>query len=801
MRKIIWLFLVMVLLNLALPGIVRAGEGGYDYKGSWAGVSPAQDKYFHSPKGVAVDATGNIFVADTDNHRIQKFDASGTLTLRWGSCGTGTGQFNSPADVAVDAQGYVYVLDTGNHRVQKFTMDGVFVGQWGGYTDSMEQEKFKSPQGIAIGTDSCVYVADTYNHRIQKFDSSGTFKGKWGGSGDIGPGQFAGPKGIAVANGSVYVADTGHNAIQRFTTTGIFTDMWGTTTLNGPDGIVIDPSSNIFVADYITNQYITTHRIVKFDSTGTFTISWGSYGSSPGSFTSPAGIALDPSGNILVADTSNHRIQKFTNTGSFTSTFGQQGNSNGILNSPFASAIGPDGSIYVSDTNNHQIQRFSATGTYLSKWGSFGTATGLFNTPRGITVDSTGNVYVVDSGNNRIQKFTANGTYMTSWTNSLNSPHNIAVDLQGNIFVANTNEHKIERFNANGGFYGSFGSRGGKEGAFTFPEGIAIDSKNNIIYVADTGNNRIQKLTYDGSCTTQWGNLGTGTGQFDSPTAVVIDKSNYIYVCDSNNNRIQKFSSSGTFITAWGTQGTGTESFNLPQGITIGTTTEGHERVFVVDTNNHRIQYFEPTPLAVTTIAPVSGLNTGTISCTITGAGFFSQVRAELYRGSSTIAGTTTSVPNSGTFTCTFDLTNATWGSYSLRVLNPNGTTSIVTKTDAFYIIDPITPTIAIATTMDTDNDGWIDAIGITFSESIKDSSVILSDFSITGIGTPTGSSTGQRVDDNYIELTFADGSLTTSATPTLTYTAGSLTDLYGAAHGGNLLASITTTIQDSARP
>ncbi|MFH1897339.1 MAG: Ig-like domain-containing protein [Candidatus Desantisbacteria bacterium] len=797
MRKI-WVFLIlMVLLNLALPEMVMAGEGGYDCKGSWAGESPENDKYFSSPKGVAVDANGNIFVADTNNHRIQKFDSSGKPLLRWGSLGTMSGQFDSPADVAVDGSGYVYVLDTGNNRVQKFSENGVFVTYWG--SEGNGNGQFRSPQGIAVGTDSYVYVIDTNNNRVQRFNNSGGFDRAWGdSSGPLVQGKFLSPQGIAVFAGSVYVADTYHNAIQRFTTTGTFTSMWGTTTLSGPDGIVVDSSGNIYVAN-------NNHRIVKFDSTGSFTLTWGSEGTSTGYFTSPTGIAIDPSGNIYVADTDNHRIQAFTNTGNFTSTFGQMGNSNGILNSPLASAIAPDGSIYIADTNNHQIQRFSATGTFISKWGSFGSATGLFNTPRGITVDPIGNVYVVDSGNNRIQKFTANGTFTLLWTNSLKSPHNIAAAVIGSqtyVFVVNTNEHRVEQFNTAGVFVRQFGSYGAANGLFYWPKGIAIDVTGNI-YVADTNNHRIQKFTCDGNYITQWGNEGTLTGQFKFPTAVSIDHYGYIYVVDSNNHRIQKFSSSGSFITAWGSQGTGTGTgvFNLPQGIVIGTTTMGHERVYVVDTNNHRIQYFEPTPLAVTTIAPVFGLNTGTIACTITGAGFFSQVRAELYRGSSTIAGTTTSVPNSGTFTCTFDLTNTTWGSYSLRVLNPNGTTSIVTKTDAFYIIDPIAPTIAIATTMDTDNDGWIDAIGITFSESIKDSSVILSDFSITGIGTPTGSSTGQRVDDNYIELTFADGSLTTSATPTLTYTAGSLTDLYGAAHGGNLLASITTTIQDSARP
>ncbi|MDI6781130.1 MAG: SMP-30/gluconolactonase/LRE family protein, partial [bacterium] len=784
------IYLCCVLFNLSLTGNALAvDDGGYEYKGGW-GISTDNDKFFNSPKGVAIDSSGNIYVADTANHRIQRFDASGTLTMRWGSFGTGSGQFNLPADVAVGTD-CVYVLDTNNNRVQKFTLNGVFVLQWGGYTETKENGKFNYPEGIAVGTDGCVYVADTENCRVQKFNSSGAFVKTWGSYGTtLASGKFLGPKGIAVVNDSVYVADTGHNAIQQFDTNGSFTTLWGTATLSSPDGIAVGTDNSVYVA--ATGH----HCIYKFDSTGTCT------GTFTNSFSSPAGIAIDSSGNIYVADTNNSRICKLDSVGTPTLTFGSQGNSNGILISPYASAIGIDGSIYVADASNHQIQRFSATGTFISKWGSFGSATGLFNTPQGIAIDSSGNVYVADSGNNRIQRFTANGTFTKYWTNSLNSPHNIAIigtSARTYVYVTNTNNNNIEQFDADGGFYNSFGLRGANNGMFNHPEGICINSDGNI-YVADTNNNRIQKFTASGSYTAQWGGFGTATGKFNHPTAVSVDHYGYIYVCDSGNHRIQKFSPQGNFITSYGMQGAGTGSFSFPLGVIIGTTSEGHERVYVTDTGNHFIQYFEPTPLTIGALLPASGSNTGTINCTINGAGFFSQVRAELFWGSLTIQGTTTSVLTSGTFTCIFDLTAAKWGTWSLRVINPNGTIAIAATSSIFYIIDPTPPVIAAAATIDKNSDGWLDGIGITFSEPIKDTSVVLTDFSISSVGIPAGSWTG-IADDNYFELLFSDGSLTTDVTPSITYTQGSLTDLYGAEHGGNLLGSTTVSTIDSSRP
>ncbi len=190
------------------------------------------DGQFYFPTGIAVDSSGNFYVADTLNYRIQKFNSSGVFITKWASQGSGDGQFNLHYGIAVDSYGYVYVADANNHRIQKFTSSGIFLGWWGlddlGYTGWHDPGSGRigrygsgngqlcTPEGIAVDSSGYIYVADTVNHRIQKFSSSGDFITKWGSDGS-GNGQFHVPAGIAVdSSGYVYVADSDNNRVQKF---------------------------------------------------------------------------------------------------------------------------------------------------------------------------------------------------------------------------------------------------------------------------------------------------------------------------------------------------------------------------------------------------------------------------------------------------------------------------------------------------------------------------------------------------------------------------------------------------------
>jgi DNA-binding beta-propeller fold protein YncE len=172
------------------------------------------DGELHNPLAVAVDAADNIYVIDTDNNRVQKFDPQGRFLTKWGRAGRGDGEFNIPSGIAVDRKGTVYVVDTDNNRIQKFTADGKFLAAWG-QSGSREGE-FYRPKGIAADRDGNLYVADCNNHRIEKFSPEGKFLGAFGRAGRE-AGELSFPNAVAVDDfGHIYVADSKNDRIQVF---------------------------------------------------------------------------------------------------------------------------------------------------------------------------------------------------------------------------------------------------------------------------------------------------------------------------------------------------------------------------------------------------------------------------------------------------------------------------------------------------------------------------------------------------------------------------------------------------------
>ena len=125
------------------------------------------------PRKLAVDESGNVYVVDSENHRVQVFDSNGIYLRQWGSEGSGEGEFKSPSGLALDESGNVYITELGNHRVQVFDSQGGFLRKWG--SEGSDDGQFNSPNGIEVDRSGNVYVADTRNNRIQVFDSSGKF--------------------------------------------------------------------------------------------------------------------------------------------------------------------------------------------------------------------------------------------------------------------------------------------------------------------------------------------------------------------------------------------------------------------------------------------------------------------------------------------------------------------------------------------------------------------------------------------------------------------------------------------------
>ena len=569
----------------------------------------AQDRYvlfrsfpegpgLDSPYDLAVSSTRIVYVADTNNDRIQKFSMFGDLLDSWGSWGAGDGKLNRPRGIAVDSLGNVYVADTDNHRIQKFSSNGSFLAKWG--KRGTGNGEFVKPGGIAVDKEGYIYVADTENHRIQKFSPNGNFITKWGSQGS-GDGQMQFPESIGVdSSGNVYVADPYNWRVQKFDSNGNFLMKLGKQGFKDgefvwPRGVGVDANGNVFVADgnsSLPDSY-RNDSIQKFDKEGNFVARWGTFGTGDGQFSAPRNIEIGPSGEICVADWGNNRIQILTSNGTFMSRWGIGGSANGQFLSPKGLARNSSGIIYVADTGNNRIQRLDANGNFLSRWGSKGTGDGQFVFPSGVAVDKSGNVYVTDLGNCRVQKFDPYGVLLRKWGSSgtgdgqFMSPFGIAVDLSGNVYVADWFNNRIQKFDSDGNYLLQWGTLGGGNGQFDSPRGVAVDLFGNV-YVADTNNHRIQKFSSNGDFISKWGSFGSNDGQFFTPWSIAVDNAGNVYVSDYGNHRIQKFDPTGKFLTKWGSEGMPSDRLRYPYGIVL----DDQGDVYVADAGNQCIRYF-----------------------------------------------------------------------------------------------------------------------------------------------------------------------------------------------------------------
>jgi NHL repeat/6-bladed beta-propeller len=300
----------------------------YAFIAKWGskGSGPGQ---FNRPHDITFDSSGNVYVSDRDNNRIQKFTPNGTFIKTWGTKGSKDGQFSIPYSIAIDNSDKIYVADRENSRIQEFNTNGTFLAKYG--SDGVGNGQFHRPEDVRIESRTGdIYVTDTYNNRVEKFDKNFTFITKWGSKGTA-DGQFKLPHAIGFdSKGNVYVDELERPGVQIFDSNGKYLGKWGT--IGTSDGefslpqehLWIDSKNHLYLVDGAPNP-----RVQIFDPNGRFLgkvgtpclMSTGEGCKDPdgpgplslgdGQFSKPEHVAINSEGKMFVVDRGNHRIQVF----------------------------------------------------------------------------------------------------------------------------------------------------------------------------------------------------------------------------------------------------------------------------------------------------------------------------------------------------------------------------------------------------------------------------------------------------------------------------------------------------------
>jgi uncharacterized protein (TIGR03437 family) len=550
------------LFKLDTSGILTrvAGTGLAGFSGD---NGPALSAQLAEPIGVAVDASGNLYIADALNSRIRRVSASGTITTVAGNGNSGysgdgglaaSAQLARPVGVAVDAGGNLYIADTGNQRIRKVSAGGIittvagngnpgFSGDGGPATS----EQLWNPSNVAVDAVGNLYIADQGNNRIRKVNASGTIStvagnGNYGYSGDGGAAtgaQLAGPAGVAVdAAGNLYIADTFNSLIRQVNASGTISTVAGGgyanpgeggaatgAQLDVPTAVAVDSAGGLYFAD------MGSSRVRKVSAAKLTTVAGGATGDGGlgvfGSLASPIGLAGDSAGNLYIADNGNQRVRRIAANGVITTVAGTGAGGysgdggagpSGQVATPCGVAIDAAGDLFIADTNNSRIRKVNAAGTITTVAGNGnygysgdgGPATSaMLNAPRNVSLDSAGKLYIADTFNSRIRMVDTNGTITT---------------------VAGS---------ASSGYAGDGGAAASAQ--LLHPYGVAVDSAGNL-YIADSGNARVRVVSTSGIITTVAGGGAAFPGDggpassalLESPRSVFLSSSGAIYVTDTD---------------------------------------------------------------------------------------------------------------------------------------------------------------------------------------------------------------------------------------------------------------------------
>lgn len=468
------------------------------------GVGGSGAGQLSGPSGLVYNPTnGLLYVGEVNNNRISVFSTSGTYQFQFAALGSGNGQLNNPFVLGVDSRGNVYVADKNNNRGVKFDATGAFLRNIG--------VGIASPLGLAVGPDDLVTIAssggDSYSYDMR----GGYISYYYGGApaAAAADGYFVNQRSSTVTaplpfapfNGTpaLVFADAGATSVQVYSRSLqaiAHPPIDGLSGLSGfIGGIAFDSAENIYVTAFNNNS------VVKYDKFGNFLLQWGGAGSGNGQFSGPYGICVDDNNFVYVADRNNNRIQKFDSSGAYLAQWGSAGAGNGQFNGP--AGLATDGTwLYVADELNQRVQKFSLVGSYIRYWGQLGSGNGDFKNPAGIAVDRNRNqVYVAEYGNSRIQQFSVFGDFVsvlinsTSGSGALSNPVGMGTDQHGNLYVADRGNGRVAQYNDNGTFLAGF--------AMANANAVGVNPRNAQIYVG----------AYIGGVVNHYGSV---SGKFDT---------------------------------------------------------------------------------------------------------------------------------------------------------------------------------------------------------------------------------------------------------------------------------------------
>jgi len=648
------------------------------------------------PERVSVDSKGNVYIVDTNNHRIRKVsagritDIAGTGTEGSGGDGSAatSAQLNYPSGVAVDATGNVYIYDAGNFKIRKVNTNGIITTFAGNGVSGSSPDGTLATQAMlgltdngSLTVDSAgnVYFSDVSNFAVRKISAATgiitTVAGTLGTSGNGGDAGLAtaatlyNPSGLAFDSAAnLYIADVfNHNVREVLASTGKINTAVGTgmpgaagdggppaaATLGAPFDIAIDAQGDLFIVDAANNSVreVTAGLSPIINRFAGSTAGYSGDGGSAAAaqLNSPVGVAVDSSGTVYIADTNNQRIRMVTSglIYEFAGEDHDQGDGgkaiDAVLFFPYRVAWDSAGNLYIADANNNRIRKvtpngiistIAGNGSYVvSGDGGLAISAGI-DAPAAVAVDSSGNIFIATE--NQIREVDTQGNINTvvNTTNTagfngdgaaataglLNNPTGLAFDSGGNLYIADAFNHRIRKVSGgsittiagsgpiclnpcnNGNFTGDGGPA--TSATLSYPWDVAFDSSGNLL-IADNNNNRIRLVDADGIINTvagsgttsgYMGDLGQATSALlDGPTSVAADNSGNFYIADDDNNVVRMVDAFGVISTIAGTNTIGfsgdggssnSADLNDPYDVAIGP----GGNVWIADRGNQRIR-------------------------------------------------------------------------------------------------------------------------------------------------------------------------------------------------------------------